>query len=204
MSPQRSPATRSRWPAPVAATLALVLSSCVLAVQPVIPDGDGVFEPALLGTWAVTGDPDTAVVTRAGETDYLITYNDGRGRTAQFSGRLGWLGDRRVLEVRPLLPDLGREDPTRTFVLRTRLLFFVTIHRGEVRTVQLRTDSLRALLGRGTPWTPHLAQVDHDGDGDDHLLLTGTTTELRTFLASYLKQPGVLGDRDAWRAVPAR
>lgn len=185
----------------VVTTSALLVTACVLSVEPVIPESEAVFEPALIGTWALAGEKDTAVISRAGETGYLIDYVDGQGKRGVFEGQVGWLGDHLVLEVSPVLPDAGASEAYEALIIPTHLQLTVILSGAEVHTAPLAADSLQAMLRRGAMWTPHLTEVAHAAGGDDHLLLTGTTTELRNWLPRYLEHSGALGDIAVWRRV---
>jgi hypothetical protein len=180
-------------------SLLMVLTACVLSIEPLIPESESVFEPALLGTWALEGEGDTATFRRAGETGYVIDYIDGGGEHGRFEGRIGWLGEHMLLEVAPVLPEMDASDGYTALLLTGKVWFVVTAGNGEVRAAQVEGDSLRAHLARGDLWTPHLRDVVHGGGGNDHLLLTGTTAELRTWLARYLERPGVLAETAVWK-----
>jgi len=179
----------------------MLLTACVLSIEPVVPESETVFDPALLGRWAVEGDKDTAVIRPAGETGYLIEYTDEEGRPGWFEGRLGRLGDHMLLELSPAGPESGASDAYKALMLPASLQFVVAIEGGSIHAAQLEIDSLRAALRRGDQWTPHLQNVAHTAGGNDHLVLTGTTNALRVWLREYLERPGVLGDTAVWRRV---
>jgi hypothetical protein len=183
------------------AALSLALTACVLSIEPVIPESESTFEPALLGTWALGGAADTAVVGRDGKSGYLIDYTDGEGERGQFEGRVGRLGGRMLLEVTPTALDLDASDGYTSLFLPGRLLFVVMVRDGEILTTQLRDDSLKVMLRRGELVTPYLDGVDDAGDGSGHLLLTGTSSQLRTWLEQYLERSGVLADTAVWQPV---
>jgi hypothetical protein len=180
-------------------SLLLLLTACVLSIEPLIPESASVFEPALLGTWTLEGEGDTATFRRAGETAYVIDYIDGGGEQGRFEGRSGWLGEHMLLEVAPVLPEMDVSDGYTALLLTGKVWFVVTVGNGEVRAAQVNGDSLHAHLARGDLWTPHLANVAHTGGGNEHLLLTGTTTELRTWFDRYLELPGVLAETGVWK-----
>lgn len=184
-----------------ALTMAVLLTGCVLSIQPSIPDDQSVFQPGLLGTWVEADGKDSAVVTRMGETGYRIRYTDDDGKAGTFEGHTGRLGDDLILEVAPAAPRGDFSDDYLAALLPGRLVFVIVPGSAEVRTATLRVDTLRNYLQHRDTWTPHLARVEHFGEGDPLVLLTGTTAELRTWLGWYLDRPGVLNEETVWRKV---
>ena len=180
------------------AALATLLTACVISIEPVIPESDSVFEPALIGTWVADDGGETATIGDAGDGGYLIDYVDAEGKRGQFAGRLGWLGDRLLLEVTPVLPDAGASDGYEALILPARAQFVVAIDEGELRAQALDVDSVRDMLRSDGPTTPHLANAS---GADADVVLTGTTTEIRTWLSHYLQVPGALADSGVWRRV---
>ena len=188
----------NRQPERVAAiaALATLLTACVISIEPVIPASDSVYEPALIGTWVDDDGGETATIGDAGDGGYLIDYVDTEGKRGQFAGRLGWLGDRLLLEVTPVLPDAGASDGYEALILPARAQFVVAIEEGELRVQALDLDTVRDILRGDVTSTPHLA----DAQGSDaEIVLTGTTTELRAWLSRSLHVPGALADSGVWR-----
>jgi len=184
-----------------ALVLGVPLTGCVVSIQPTIPQSHSVFQPGLLGTWVSADGTHTALVTRGGETGYQIRYTDEDGKSGTFHGRTGNVGNHLLLEVSPAASDIGASDAYNGLLLPGRLVFVLTLDGAEARTASLKVDALRSHLEHRDTWTPHLAWVDHLGDGEPHILLTGTTAELRTWFAWYLDQPGVLDEASVWRKV---
>lgn len=179
------------------AVLPLLLTACVVSIEPVIPESDSVFEPALLGTWVQEGSGETAVISDAGDGGYLIDYVDAQGERGQFAGRLGWLEKHLILEITPVLPDLDASDEYEALILPARVQIAVIVRAGELQAAVLDPDSLRDMLRRDVTRTPHLTDAAAERD----IVLTGTTTEMRTWLIDYLQRPGVLGEASIWRSV---
>lgn len=179
------------------AMLPLLLTACVVSIEPVIPESDSVFEPALLGTWVQEGSGETAVISDAGDGGYLIDYVDAQGEPGQYAGRLGWLEEHLILEITPVLPDLDASDEYEALILPARVQIAVIVRAGELQAAALDPDSLRDMLRRDVTRTPHLTDAAAERD----IVLTGTTTEMRTWLIDYLQRPGVLGEASIWRSV---
>lgn len=78
----------------------LLISGCVLSVDPVISESGATFNPRLLGAWEEVSGPGRAVVSRAAQNRYAIDYTSD-GTTGRFEARLGRPGDRLVLDVWP-------------------------------------------------------------------------------------------------------
>ncbi len=178
--------------------LTFLLTACVVSLEPAIPESDSIFEPALIGTWTLEDDGETATIGDAGDGGYLIDYVDAEGKRGQFAGRLGWLGDRLLFEVTPVLPDAGASDGYEALILPARAQFVVAIEEGELRAQALDLDTVRDVLRRDVRPTPHLADASVS---DAEVVLTGTTAELRAWLSRYLQVPGALGDPGVWRRV---
>lgn len=194
---------RPRPAAIVAIAATAALAGCVLSIEPAISPSEGVFQPGLLGTWVTADGKDSATVTRAGESGYRIRYIDDDGKPGTFDGNTGRLGKHLVLEVAPAAPEVEANDAYLAALLPGRLLFVIVFSGDgtELRTTTLQVDSLRAHLQHHDTWTPHLMQAAHFGEGDPDVLLTGTTAELRTWLAWYLDRPGVMSDPTVWHRV---
>jgi hypothetical protein len=178
--------------------LPLLLTACVVSIEPVIPESDSVFEPALLGTWVQEGSGETAVISDAGDGGYLIDYVDAQGEPGQYAGRLGWLEEHLILEITPVLPDLDASDEYKALILRARVQIAVTVRAGVLEASVLDPDSLRSRLGHAATQIPPLTDAS---SSDSDIVLTGTTGEIRAWLSRYLELPGSLGETGSWRSV---
>jgi hypothetical protein len=180
------------------AALALLLTACVVSIEPLIPESESTFEPALLGRWVQEGSGETAVISDAGDGGYLIDYVDAQGGRGRFAGRLGWLDEHLVLEVTPVLPDMDASAEYEALILPARVQIAVMVRVGTVQAAVLDPDSLRSMLRRDATRIPHLTDLS---SSDEDIVLTGTTAETRTWLVEYLTLPGVLGEPVVWRSV---
>ena len=177
----------------VALGFAIVLSGCVLSVDPVIPESGATFDPRLLGRWEEVSGSDLAVVSRGAENAYAIEYTSG-GKVGRFDARLGRLGDRLVLDVWPAPPDTDLPAPYSELLVAGHLLFALEVGPDEIRVGMLEPDSLLAALRAGQVRLAH-------GRSEDRLILHGTTEELRSALGPYLARSGALAKPDVWRRV---
>lgn len=170
---------------------ALVAAGCVVSTEAVITDADATFDERLLGTWAEASGSDGAVVTRGQGNAYAIEYRT-RGATGRFEARLGRLGDRLVLDVRPT--PQGREMPAPYWatLVPAHLVVALDIGADEIRIALLETDSLRAELDAGRVRMPAAREPDR-------VVLRGTTAELRAALAAHVARPGALAMSGVFR-----
>lgn len=170
----------------------LVVSGCVLSIDPVIPEPGAIFDQRLIGTWEEVSGSDRAVVSRAAANTYAIEYTTG-GKVGRLEARLGRLGGRLVLDVWPAPRDSGVVGPYTALLIGGHLLLDVDVSPDdEVRIALLEPDSLLAALHAGQ------LPLGHRRSGD-HLVLYGTTDELRATLGSHIGRPGAMGKPDVWR-----
>lgn len=161
------------------------ITGCVSSVNPYIAEQSAQFEPALLGTWTDSAATERAVITQAGPQRYRVDYTDDNSKTTRFTGRLGRVGGVLLLDLEstaPKSPDdsSGAHLAVVLSTIAPRLSFAV-----------LDPDSLKAFL------RAHPRAVAHRPTKDE-LVFTATTDELATFLATYLRRPGVLGEPAVW------
>ncbi len=182
--------------------LSVGLAACVVSIEPTIPASESMYEPGLLGTWVESGDKDTAVVMRDGDGGYVIDYTDQDG-TGRFGARVGRLGDRLFLEVRPVLPDIGASDAYEALLLPAHLLFAMTLEGDEMRLEPLDIDAVREALRYGELQAPHLSYSENSIEGREQVVLTGNSTELRAWVTWLLEHAEVLGETGVWRRVAA-
>jgi hypothetical protein len=175
--------------------LVVVLSGCVLSVDPVISESGATFDPRLLGTWEEVSGSDHAVVSRAAENTYTIEYTSDR-KVSRFGARLGRLGEHLVLDVWPATPDSDQLQHYDGLLIPGHVLLTLDVGPDEVRVASLEPDSLLEALRSGQ------VRLVHERSRE-RLILHGTTVQLRTALAAYLRRSGVLSAPDAWRRARA-
>jgi Domain of unknown function (DUF4185) len=181
------------WKRSIVQALVIALTGCVLSIDHIVPESSAIFDPRLLGTWEEVSGSDRAVISRASDNAYGIEYISD-GKVGRFEGRLGRLGDRLILDVRPAPSETDLPEPYAGFLIRGHLLLSLDVGSDEIRMAALEPDSLFAALRAGEI---HLV---HQRSGDQ-LILHGTTEELRFALGSYLAEPGALGEPEVWRRV---
>ncbi|MDD4858126.1 MAG: hypothetical protein PHD74_08485, partial [Candidatus Krumholzibacteria bacterium] len=175
----------------IALELTVVLSGCVLSVDPFISESGATFDPRLLGTWEEVSGSDRAVFSRAAERTYAIEYTSD-GKVSEFQARLGRLSDHLVLDVWPAAPDTDQPLPSAGLLLPGHLLLTVDIDPDEIRVASLEPDPLHSALQSGQ------VRLVHESS-KERLILHGTTGQLRAALAGYLGRSGVLSASDHWR-----
>jgi hypothetical protein len=172
--------------------LAMSLTGCVISVEPVVTDSDAIFDDRLLGTWE--SDSDLAVVTHDGETAYAIEFVS-EGEVSQFEARLGRLEDRYVLDVwSTIVNDLP--DATEGMLVAGHLLFDIRIEADEVSAAMLKPGAILEALESG-----ELSLAHRNSDSEEHVLLYGSTEQLRSALEPYLASSNALYEPNLWRRV---
>jgi hypothetical protein len=171
--------------------LVVVLSGCVLSVDPVISESDAAFDPRLIGIWEDVLGSDRAVVSRAAENTYTIEYTSD-GKVGRFEARLGRLLDRPVLDVWPAPRDNDLPEPYAGLLVEGHLLLFLDFSPDEIRVAALEPDSLLAAFHAGQVRLAHRRS-------EDQLILHGTTEELRSALDPYFTRSGALAEMGFWR-----
>jgi len=173
--------------------LTIVLTGCVLTVDPVVPEDDATFDPRLLGRWEEVGGSDVAVVSSGDDETYAIEYS-ADGRISNFEARLGRLGDRLILDVWPASPGDELPEHYTGLLIPGHLLLVLDVGEDEIQLTGLDRDAFVEALRAGQ------VSLGHDSN-DTQVILYGTTEELRAVLGPYLSRPGVLDDPSAWRRV---
>ena len=184
----------ARWKrmVPVALILLAALAGCVVAIEPYVAPAEALFDERLLGTWAEVGDKDTAVVTRDTGNVYAIRYRSASG-TGRFEARLGRLGSRMVLDVKPAP---GRGEVSSEYdglLIAAHIAVLIDIGTDEATIALLDADSIAPLLRDGS-LRAHVRSREQ-------VILTGTTAELRTALASHVARAGATDAGTKFRRV---
>ena len=173
--------------------LACVVSACGYgSVNPIFPEQDTQSEPGLIGTWEDSASKESATVTAGGATGYVVDYRDSDGKTGRFRARAGRLGRYRALDLEPadLADDLS--DTYKSLLLPIHSPIIIDSIGETLQFRFLEGDSIRQFLSRNPGRAAHVVR-------DDAVLLTGSTAEVRRFLAAMVTRPGVLGELTVWR-----
>jgi len=166
------------------ACLSLLLSACVLSIEPIVSDDEKLFDPRLLGEW-VSGS-DRAVISRGSDSTYAIEYTSD-GDVGQFEARLGRLGEHTVLD---LAPAEDRQEPDAGLQVRGHLLFTLDIGSDEIRVAALEHDSVLSAVKDGR------IRLEHT-KADEQIILHGMTEELRSALRPHLES--MVTETNVWR-----
>ena len=109
-----------------------------------------------------------------------------------FEARLGRLGPRLVLDVRPAARESEPALTEAAMLIRGHVLFVIDIAADSVRIAMLKPEALRSALMNKSVQMAHV-------DDRDRLVLTGTSEELRRVLAGYMERSGALDEPGTWR-----
>lgn len=170
---------------------AIVMTGCVLSVNPVVSESDAEFDPRLLGSWEEASSSDRAVISSGADNRYAIEFTSNK-QPGKFEARLGMLGERHVLDVWPAPSEDNQEGPDAGLLVAGHLLLAVDIGQDEISVSAFEPDPLLASIRAGNVPAPHRLN-------ENQLILTGTTDELRSALGPYLSHPGALSKPAVWR-----
>ena len=170
----------------------VVLAGCVVSIEPAVPESEATFDARLVGSWE--NGSERAVIARAGASGYAIEYTTAKGDSGRFQGRIGRLGERLVLELRPVPREREVREPYDGLFVAGHLLLALDVGADELRIALLRPDSLLAALTSGGVRASH-------SRADERVILRGTSAELRAALAAYAARAGAWGEPDVWRRV---
>ena len=176
-----------------ASSFTIVLTGCVLSVNPVITESSSTFDSRLLGQWEQASGFDRAVVSGGGDNTYIIEYTNLE-LAGRFKARLGVLDGRQVLDIWPTPSEEDQGEPQAGLQIAGHLLLAIEIDQDEITVMAFEPNSLLASIRGGD-----LKARFRENEGQ--LILTGTTEELRSTLGSNLSRPGSLSDASVWRRV---
>jgi hypothetical protein len=109
-----------------ALSFAIVLTGCVLSIDPVITDSNSTFDSRLLGEWEQASGSDRAVVSAGEDNSYVIEYTSDK-QAGRFQARLGMLEDQQVLDIWPALDEEAQERPEAGLQVAGHLLLAIEI-----------------------------------------------------------------------------
>ena len=179
-----------------ALALVVLLTGCVLSVDPVVPESEATFDPRLLGAWEEVSGSDYAVITRAAQNTYSIHYRSG-AEAGAFEARLGRLGGRLVLDAWPTPGEKDLPEPYSGVLIPGHVLVALDVSSDEVRVSTLDPDAMLRALRAGDVRMAY-------SSADDRLVLQAATPQLRSELRTYIARPGALGKADVWRRAAVR
>lgn len=184
----------------IAIIITVLLAGCPARILfPLYTEKDLVFNPALVGTWALEGDIYT--FKKSGEKIYELMHytNDAASDTAIFKAELGKLGKFWFLDLFP--ESRALESHLNNGVYTHHLILAHTISRvwfegDSIRIATLDDDWLRKMVNKKKLKVPYVHIKD--GNAGEQLILTANTKELQQLVTKYadnttaFPNPGVL------------
>jgi hypothetical protein len=170
----------------------VLLSGCagVVSLHPLaVPNGqDGVFDPALLGTWEEVsanpdGPPPRYVVARA-ESGYAVTAGPTEAKCTM---QLVKAGDRYLLDVH-----FPSDDPP----VPVHLFLKLRLDKDAAWVAEMDSDWLEAQIKTSGVLRHEVLTEDHG-----RILLTASTSEMRSFLLPYVKDDRSFGEETELRRI---
>lgn len=197
------------------AAVMLVLAGCLLrSVHPLVPDQEGIVDPALFGTWAEQESEDTWTFEPLGDRSYRLLYFqhsvqrvvqgnvthtvEERGDTAIFHVHLGQIGTHRFLDLFPVEATSGFRAIKNEFynlhLLPTHTFLRIRMERDKAYLASFSPERLQELIAAGQ------VSLKHEAIGDD-ILLTAGTDDLKAFFVSHSTDPKGFGKETELRRI---
>src|SRR5262249_2826088 len=130
-SVERFMTLQAMWKVGVILALSIVLTGCVLSIDPVVSESNATFDQRLLGNWEEVSGSDRALVSRADGNTYSIEWR-GDGNVARLMARLGRLGGRPILDVWPAPREADVKAPYADLLVAGHLILSLDIGGGEI------------------------------------------------------------------------
>jgi hypothetical protein len=171
----------------VALWLAVLVVGCVPSLHPLYTEEDLVYDPALVGTWAVEESKDTWTFRKAGDKAYDLIYTE-RGVPARFDAHLVRVGEVLFLDTYPGEPDIKNGFylihlvPAHTFSR-------IGIEGDVLRYAMLDLDWLKKMIAEKE------TDIGHE-EVDGGILLTASPKELQEFFLKYADDDKAFPDRN--------
>ena len=168
---------------------AVILGGCVTtSVYPFYGEKDVVFEPALVGDWKKTDQPDEHwKFERDSGNGYRITSESG-GKTTVFQGRAFKLRGRTFLDV----ATTGWKEDIQPEPVPSHFLARIVQLTPTVKMSALNYDWLKELLAKDPKAVRHIVLPTGEKPDERRIVLTADTAELQEFLLKHLKTEGPL------------
>ena len=159
-------------------TATILLSGCLLSLNPVYTDRDLVFDPDVVGVWKQPQSAASWEFTKRDEKSYVLVYTDENGHLGRFIARLARINGTLFLDLYP--QEVQGEANS-----------FYKAHLVPIHTVYLvRRTTPNVVLGAiDMAWLDkYLAEnpgaLAH-ARLNDHNLITASTAELQAFLLQH-------------------
>jgi hypothetical protein len=175
-----SPAVLTRL---LAALPALVLSACVVSLEPAYDDADKVFDASLVGTWTPRDAAESWRCRKSDDGGYRVTYTDERRRKGEFSVQLLTIDGKRFLDFFPVETSTATNALYADHWIAAHTFAQVLSTSPALRLAILDQEWLEKRLAEKS------AELAHRVVGR-HVVIVASTAEIRAFLAAHTDTPG--------------
>lgn len=162
---------------------ALLLSACVLSLDPAYSDADKTFDASLVGTWKPVDAAETWKCRKSEDGAYRVTYTDERRRKGEFSVHLLTVDGKRFLDFFPVDTSKATNALYADHWIPAHTFAQVLSTEPSLRLAILDQEWLEKRLAEKP------AELAHRVVGG-HVVIVASTAELRTFLAAHTETPG--------------
>ena len=165
----------------IVCAVAAVMFGCVPSIQPLFTEKDAVFLPELIGTW-VSADGKTKFTFSKGDgNDYDVTCTEEQDRTGKLKVRVGKIGEETFFDTSiKSAEDAGVRSGYAAFHLVPSHMFSRFRLKGDTLSyATLNQDWLKKMRAEKKELPRHEVV-------DEAILLTGSTEELKAFIAKNL------------------
>ncbi len=172
----------------------VLLMGCVPSLHPFYTDKDLLFQPALVGNWMDTENPNnTWDFVKSNDTSYIITYTED-STPGKFDGHFFKLGNQLYLDIYPQEIPKEIADQMNGYykmhLIPTHTLLKITLSGDTMLMAAMDPDVFKKMSEAKT------LTVKHEQDKDNNVILTASPLELQNFVKKNTKEifgkPGVL------------
>ena len=186
-------------------TAAGILAGCVRSVHPLYTSSDVVYRESLVGTWEQSDQETTWQVTVSQEEQrdqaYRLVMTDDEGRPGTFLAHLVKLEDALFLDLFPIAPQATNNGLHRFHFQPVHTFLRVEIGEKTLSLAPMNPKWLEEHLQDTPDALPHtkVTPLGHplngdNGNMDEQLLLTASTSELQRFVRKHINTEGAFGD----------
>lgn len=169
--------------------LLFLAQGCVRTIQPILNDDQVVEANDLLGKW-VTDDGKQFVDVQPGEQPniYRVLYTDEGGKKGTFVGRMGKVGELRLVELQPEDPMPNASDVYRAHLLKVYSFLLVRQTKPRLVIATMSADWLKKYIDA------HPGELQTISPTKDDLIVTSPTADFQLFLLQHWKDDGAFGE----------
>jgi hypothetical protein len=170
---------------PVLMAATFVLSGCVFSVSPLYTAKDVVYDAALEGVWAKSGDTSTWAFQKGADSSYKLVVTEGEN-PSPFAAHLVQLGGHRFMDICPEASGLDN--------LKQAELYKAGLIPGHLFLKILQTTPTLRMKVLDDEWLEGLLKKDpkalaHEEIEGGKLVLTAPTAALQAFLTQHWDTP---------------